>query len=79
VVGRLAFVPENVSAYNNIDVSNAVGLLNGTPLACVPNTVENTPDPDFPNSCYTDTGAYYAPVFNTLNGRINCIATNVNH
>lgn len=74
VVGRMAFVPPNVVAYNNIIADSNNLLSGGTPLACVPNTVENAPEPlSYPNSCFTDTIQLYVPVFNSTTGRINCV------
>jgi hypothetical protein len=74
--GRLAYVPENSSAYQSFDVEN----LKNTPLACVPNSVSNPPDPiKYPNSCQTDIFSpdpyYYAPIFNSSSGRITCYRT----
>ena len=72
VTGRLAYVPQNSTAYLSFNDSNLTG---NVPLSCVPNTVENAPE--ISNSCQTTGNTVYAPVFNLSNGRIYCNKTNV--
>jgi hypothetical protein len=85
MAGRLAYVPQNSTAYSsfnslaNLNPSGGTtnSSLTSTFLACVPNSVENSPSGD--NTCNPALGDvfYYAPVFNSGTGRINCIQTNL--
>ena len=72
--GRMAYIPSDTVSFADFDSDDISG---GVGLACVPNTVENSPNND--NSCYTQSGVLYAPVFNSINGKIYCYETNVNN
>jgi hypothetical protein len=75
ISGRLAYVPQNSTAYIGFSDNDISG---GVPLSCVPNSVENSPNGD--NSCQTTSpGSLYAPVFNLNNGRIFCKQTGFNN
>lgn len=78
LVGRLAYLPKNTTAFANFSKS-ASNLTGGVPLGCVPNRVDKLSSPTGSNSCSpasTDV-TYKVPVFNTVSGEVTCIRTNV--
>jgi hypothetical protein len=72
MVGRMAFIPANSTAYASFTDQDISG---GVPLACVPNSVENSPTGD--NSCISDEDFDYAPIFDPTSGRVYCKQTTI--
>jgi hypothetical protein len=70
IVGRMAYLPTDSTAFNDFTASN----IDTTNLACVPNSVEN---PQTTNSCQTTTGNFFAPVFDLTTGKIYCFDTGI--
>jgi hypothetical protein len=74
--GRMAYLPTTSADFQKFEVVN----LSSTGVGCVPNSVENPPYSNYPNSCQNDLTNpgiknYFAPVFNPNTGRIYCFDT----